>query len=70
MIHTIKCLQDHHHNDLIKNYQNYGGFQEVLFFVQKRTGNIRDSDWYFQLRHFKGIMDHGSYDEIDIHSGD
>ena len=44
MIHVIKCLQDHHPNNLIKCCQDYGDFQEVSFFVQKTRGNARDSD--------------------------
>ena len=45
MIHTIKYLEDHHHNYLIRYCQDYRGFQRVSFFVQKTKGNARDSDW-------------------------
>ena len=29
----------------------------VLFFIRKTKGNARDSDWQFQVRHYKGRMD-------------
>ena len=38
MIHIIKCLQDHHHNDLIKYCQDYGDVQEILSYTQKAKG--------------------------------
>ena len=45
MNHIIKCLRDHHNNDLIKYCQDYDGFQGVSFFVQKGKDKARDSDW-------------------------
>ena len=44
MVHIIKCLRKHHHNDFIKNFQDYGGFQGVSFFFQKTMDKARYSD--------------------------
>ena len=44
-LRLIFVKQDH--INLMKYCQDYGEFQEVLFFVQKTKGNLKDSEWFF-----------------------